>query len=162
MKTGSQFVWRSDPLVTRCGRGSPHSAEWAPGPPVQQHQENGKETLMAIRVGVNMLQFCSVSNSLSHATFQKKWEVYFSKNCVARLHCVNMYFACICVYMHIYYVAIQQNSIELKGSPRGEVAYMMNWDIRESKFELQLHYYVHFRTNTLGISMNYIITSAMS
>ena len=77
VKTGSQSVWRPvwrpDPLLTRCGRGSQHSAEsWAPGPPVEQHQGNGKETLMAIRVGVNMLQFCSVSNSLSHSTFQIK------------------------------------------------------------------------------------------
>ena len=42
-------------------------------------------TLMAIRAGVNILQF---SNSLSHAN-QIKWEVYFSKNCVTRrLHCL--------------------------------------------------------------------------
>ena len=25
-----------DPLVTRCGKESPHPAEWAPGPPVEQ------------------------------------------------------------------------------------------------------------------------------
>ena len=67
VKTGSQLVWRSDPLVTRCGRESQHPAEsWPPGPPVEQHQENEKDTtLMAIRVGDNMLQFCSVSNALS-------------------------------------------------------------------------------------------------
>ena len=35
-------------------------------------QENGKEKLMAIRVGVNILQFCSVSNSLSHTTLSNK------------------------------------------------------------------------------------------
>ena len=35
-------------------------------------KENGKETLRAIRVGVNMLQFCSVSNSLSHTTLSNK------------------------------------------------------------------------------------------
>ena len=35
VKTGSQLVWRSDPLVTRCGRESQHPAEWAPGPPVE-------------------------------------------------------------------------------------------------------------------------------
>ena len=38
-------------------------------------------------------------------TFQIKWEVYFSKNCVARLYyCVNMYSTCIYVYMHIYHM----------------------------------------------------------
>ena len=37
VKTGSQLVWRSDPLVTRCGRGSQHPVEsWVPGPPVEQ------------------------------------------------------------------------------------------------------------------------------
>ena len=71
VKTGSQLVWRPDPL-TRCGRGSQHPAEWVPGPPVEQYQENGKETLMAIRVGISVLQFCSVSNSLSHATLSIK------------------------------------------------------------------------------------------
>ena len=72
VKTGSQLVWRSDQLLTRCGKGSQHPAEWAPGPLVEQHQENGKETLMAIRVGVNMLQFCSVSNFLLHTTHSNK------------------------------------------------------------------------------------------
>ena len=75
VKTGSQLVWTPDRLVTSCGRESQHPAEWALRPPVEQHQEKWKETLMAIRVGVNMLQFCSVSNSLSHTTFQIKWEV---------------------------------------------------------------------------------------
>ena len=37
VKTGSQLVLEfRDPLVTRCGRESPHPIEWAPGPPVEQ------------------------------------------------------------------------------------------------------------------------------
>ena len=82
--TPSEF-WKPEPLVTRCDREIQRSAEsWAPGSPVE-HQENKKDTtLMAIRVGVNMLQFCSVSNSLSHITFQIKWEVYFFKVVFAR------------------------------------------------------------------------------
>ena len=36
VKTGSQLVWRPDPLVSRCGRGSLHPAEWVPRPPVEQ------------------------------------------------------------------------------------------------------------------------------
>ena len=95
-------------LETRCSRESQHTAEWAPGLPVE-HQENGKEILMAIRVGVNMLQFCSVSDSLSHMTLFNKVRGIFFKEDFARLYyCVNMYSRCICVYMHIYYVAIQQ------------------------------------------------------
>ena len=34
---------------------------------------------MAIRVGVNILLFCLVCNSLSHANLTIKWEVYFFK-----------------------------------------------------------------------------------
>ena len=29
VKTGSQLVWRPDPLLTRCGRENQHPAEWA-------------------------------------------------------------------------------------------------------------------------------------
>ena len=46
---------------------------------------------------------CSVSNSLSHTTFQIKWEVYFFKEVFARLYfCVKMYSACICIYICIF------------------------------------------------------------
>ena len=74
-------------LETRCGIESQHLAEGALRPPIEQlgsdeleircgrenqHPENRKETLMGIRVGVNMLQFCSVSNSLLHTTLSNK------------------------------------------------------------------------------------------
>ena len=36
VKIGSQWVWRPDPLVTRCGTESQHPAEWASRPPVEQ------------------------------------------------------------------------------------------------------------------------------
>ena len=58
-------VWRQDAVEKA-------STQRKAGPPVEQHQENEKETLMTIRVGINMLQFCSVSNSLSHTTFSNK------------------------------------------------------------------------------------------
>ena len=45
--------------------------------------ERERNAVMANRVGVNMLQFCSVFNSLSHTTFSIKWEVYFSKEPVS-------------------------------------------------------------------------------
>ena len=35
-------VWKPDPLVTRCGRGSLHPAEWALRPPVEQPWRAGK------------------------------------------------------------------------------------------------------------------------
>ena len=43
VKTGSQLVWRPDPLVTRCGRESQHPAECATRPPVEQPKKTGKK-----------------------------------------------------------------------------------------------------------------------
>ena len=44
LKTGSQLVWRSQSLETRCGRESQHPAEsWAPGIPVEQPWRMGKK-----------------------------------------------------------------------------------------------------------------------
>ena len=53
---------------------------------------------MANRVGVNMLQFCSVSNSSHTQPFQIKCEVYFSKElCRSSLLCrciLHVYVLC--------------------------------------------------------------------
>ena len=65
-------VWGPDQLERRCWNENKSQRGWAPGPPVE-HQENEKDTtLMVRRVGVNILQFCSVSNSLSHANLTIK------------------------------------------------------------------------------------------
>ena len=86
-----------DKLEIRCGRENQHPERLGPQAPGWAAQENKKETLMAIRVGVNMLQFCSVSNSLSHTTLSIKWEVYFSKRlCCSSLLCRCYDSACIC------------------------------------------------------------------
>ena len=67
VKTGSQSVWRSDQFETRCGRENQHPAEnWAPGPPVSNPGERERNTDGHKSGKVSMLQFCSVSNSLSH------------------------------------------------------------------------------------------------
>ena len=95
MSFGEQTSWRRDELETRCGRESHHPAEgalgthsefgdqlvrrcwdenmsqkgWAPRPPVEHpgEQERERHTAMSGGAGeVNILQFCSVSNSLSH------------------------------------------------------------------------------------------------
>ena len=72
VKTGSQLFWRPDPLVTRCGRESHHPAEWVPRRAVEQPRRTGKNAVMTNRVGVHMLQFCSVSSPLSHTTLSNK------------------------------------------------------------------------------------------
>ena len=63
---GALMSWGPEKMLIRCSKESHHPAEsWAVGPPVE-HQENKKDTtLTAIRVGVKMLQLCSVSSSLS-------------------------------------------------------------------------------------------------
>ena len=125
-KASTQQSGPSGPRLSSCSLGDQTSLETRPigekmlewehfperlGPQVRgwAAQENGKETrLWPIERRVNMLQFCSVSNSLSHATFQIKWEVYFSKNCVARLYCVSfilhayvdVYVLCVCIVGH--------------------------------------------------------------
>ena len=73
------------------------------GPRLSSPGKRERKVVMANRVRVNMSLFCSVSNSLSHATFQIKWEVYFSKNCVAHLYCVSyvdVYVLCVCIVGH--------------------------------------------------------------
>ena len=126
VKTGSQLVWRPDQLETRCGRESQHQAEgtlrpsinqlgirpvgekmldWETcprgagpaGPRLSNPGERKRNAVMANRVGVNMLQFCSVSNSLSHITLSIKWEVYFSRElCRSSLLCRRYDSACRC------------------------------------------------------------------
>ena len=102
--TRNSLSWGSDELEIS-GRENQHPERLGPQVPGWAAQENGKETLMAIRVGVNMLQFCSVSNSLSHTTLSIKWEVYFSKNRVARLYCVVIMIqhACRCICIMCLY-----------------------------------------------------------
>ena len=47
------------------------------------------------------------------------------------------------------------------GCPRGVMVKVMDCGIVVSEFELQSRYYVHFRANTLGKSMNPLILPAM-
>ena len=80
-----------DQLVIRYSKEYQHSAEsWAPGLLVE-HQENQKDTrLTAIRLGVNILQFCSVSSSLSHANVTNKVRRFRgSRKLISSLLCVG-------------------------------------------------------------------------
>ena len=69
-----------------------------PGPRLNSLGERERNAIMANRVGVNMLQFCLVSNSLSHKALSINWEVYFSKElCRSSLLFRRYDSACICV-----------------------------------------------------------------
>ena len=46
-------------------------------------------------------------------------------------------------------------------NPLGVVANVMDCNLIVSEFELQLFYYIHYRTNTLGKYMNSIVPPTM-
>ena len=48
-----------------------------------------------------------------------------------------------------------------RGCPRGVMVKAMDFGIVVYEFEIQLCYYIHFRTNTLGKGMNHLILLAM-
>ena len=64
---GDQKSWRNDAVEKTAP-----STELGPRTSGWTALENGKETLVAIRVGVNMLQSCPVSNSLSYTALSNK------------------------------------------------------------------------------------------
>ena len=95
----------SDQLERRCWNENHVPAEAGPpGHRLSSPGERERNAAMARRVGVNMLQFCSVSNSpLTDNTFrnpfepfQIKWEVYFSKELCSSLLCG----ICFCMHLH--------------------------------------------------------------
>ena len=99
-KTGSQLVWRPDPLVTRCCRESQQS-----GPPGLRLSSPGKRernSVMANRVRVNMLLFCSVSNSLSHTNLLNKARgIVFLRTVSLVVFIGPLCIACICRCIYI-------------------------------------------------------------
>ena len=49
----------------------------------------------------------------------------------------------------------------ISGCHRGVMINVLDYGFVVSEFELQSRYYVHFRTNTLGKGMNFVIVPAM-
>ena len=93
---GDQTRWSQD-AVEKAGT----QKSGPPGPRLSSPGERERNAVMVNRVGVNMLQFCSVSNSPSHTTLSIKWEVYFSKRlCRASLLCRRYDFACIRIWVY--------------------------------------------------------------
>ena len=88
---------------------------WAPRPRLSSPGERERHMVMSAGAGEdNMLQsLFSLQLPLTHNLSNKVRGIFF-KEVFARLYyCVNMYSACICVYMHIYYVAIQHSFLVL-------------------------------------------------
>ena len=128
-------------LERRCDRESQHPAKGALRPPINRSleirelekwccrekstqqkgpqapawaaKENGKETLMAIRVRFNMLQFCSVSNSLSHTTLSNKVRgIFFLKDCVVFIIVSSLW---LCMHLHMSMQHVQRELIPFNG-----------------------------------------------
>ena len=67
------------------------------GPQLSSPGEWESNAVVANRVGVNMLQFCSVSNSLSHTTLSNKVRGIFFQRTVSLVFIVLLWFC-----MHMY------------------------------------------------------------
>ena len=114
VRTGSQLVWRPDPLVTRCGRESQHPTGVGTQTPDWEFEDQTRWWQDAVQKASTLqsgpsdprlsspierertrlwpIEWGSIccssvrSPTPSHTRpFQIKWEVYFSKNCVAPL-----------------------------------------------------------------------------
>ena len=110
MKTGSQLVWRPDPLVTRCCRGSRTQQSGSsglrlssPGERERQNADGHKSwgQYVAVLFGLQLLLTVKPWVTL-FKPFQIKWEVYFSKDCVACHHCVVVF--CMNLHMNIQHI----------------------------------------------------------
>ena len=137
VKTGSQSVgdhmsWRED-----AGLRNMSQRGWAPMPPVEQPGELERNTVIANRVGVDMLQFCLVSNSLSHTTLSMKWEVYFSKElCRSSLLCRRYDSACICIRW-LYNMNMSGQSESQPGGQKTLYFAIMLWLNRQLRWRMR-------------------------
>ena len=103
---GIRRVWRSDELEKRCGRANQHPEKLCPQAPGWAAQEKGKETQLWPIEWESICCSSVWSPTPSHTQpFQIKWEVYFSKNCVARLYCV------VVMILHAYVSAYEYTTI---------------------------------------------------
>ena len=60
-------------------------------------------------------------------------------------------------YMFVFLVFYSTYYPVSGGCPHGIMVKVMDCEIVANEFELQLRYYIHFRTNTLGKGMNPLI-----
>ena len=64
------------------------------------------------------------------------------------------------MFIHIKVLSTNVSLIIKKRFP-GVVASVLDWDIKVSLFDLKLRYVFHFRLNTPGKYMNFLISPAM-
>ena len=104
---------------------------------VEQPRRNGKKPVRARRFGgVNMLQFCSVSNSLSRTTLSIKWEVYFSKERSPLVFIVSSLWFCMHLHMSMEHVCYISQWVDERGSGK-------NIQTQISKFLFSFSFSIH-------------------
>ena len=100
---GDQMSWRQDAVEKTSTQQSGPLA-----PRLSSPGERERNAVMANRVRVNMLQFCSVSNSLSHTTLSNKVRGIFFKRIVSLVFIVSLFYdsacrcICVCIVGHGY------------------------------------------------------------
>ena len=113
VKTGSQFEdqtrWWQDAVKKASTQQSVPLGSRLSSP-----GKRGRNTVMANRVGVNMLQFCSVSNSLSHTNLSNKVRGIFFWKTVSSLSVCCYDAAYLCKWACVFIVlSIQQNNLQV-------------------------------------------------
>ena len=93
---GNQTSWREDVGMRTCPREA-----GPPGPRLSSPGERERNVVMANRVRVNMLQFCPVSNSLSHTTLSNKVRGIFFQELYRSSIIVVLLWLCMHLHMSI-------------------------------------------------------------
>ena len=85
-----------------------------PGPRLSSPGERERNAVMANRVAVNMLLFCSVSNSLSHTTLSNKVRGIFYKRTVSLVFIVSPLWFCMRADVYAYeYTTVEVDVITI-------------------------------------------------
>ena len=135
VRTGSQLVWRIDPLVTsvveKASRNlGPRASGWASGERERHNADGHKSRGQYITVLFFLQLPLTVKIWVTlFEPFQKNREVYFSKNCVTRLYGVVMF-----LHAHVHvllHMATQQDKL-LMGylKPKFESFQSVCWQIK--------------------------------
>ena len=103
-------VWGPEKMLIRCSKESKHPAEWALGPRLSSPIEQERHNVTVITVGSKYYSLCLVSSSLSHANPEQPFctltnkvrgkNIFLEKSFCVVDHCVGMYPAYICIFLH--------------------------------------------------------------
>ena len=144
--TGNSISWGSDELEIKCGRENQHPERLGPQAPGWVAQENGKETLMAIKGG-GLLCCSSVrSPTPSHTQPFQKIERYIFLRTMSLVFIVSSLWFC----MHLH-VSIQHVDICLFSSPVIKRNWIPKYVICKPFCTSRVWYKVNFEQSLSGL-----------